>query len=121
MVLLLAGLRGIPQELHDAASVDGAGAWRRFRHITIPLLRPALFAVLVLGLIYTFRVFDLIWVMTRGGPVDATQVLPTYAFELVFQQFRFGQGAAAVNVLFVALFVFSLVYLRTLRREEAPA
>jgi multiple sugar transport system permease protein len=121
MVLLLAGLRGIPKELHDAASVDGAGAWRRFRHITIPLLRPAFFAVLMLGLIYTFRVFDLIWTMTRGGPVDATQVLPTYAFELVFQQFRFGQGAAVMNVLFVVLFVLSLGYLRTLRREEAPA
>jgi multiple sugar transport system permease protein len=118
MVLLVAGLRGIPQELHDAASVDGAGAWRRFRHITVPLLRPALLAVLVLGLIYTFRGFDLIWVLTRGGPVDATQVLPTYAFELVFQQFRLGQGAAAMNVLFVALFVLSLVYLRTLRRED---
>ena len=121
MVLLLAGLRGIPQELYDAATVDGAGAWRRFRHITIPLLRPALFAVLMLGLIYTFRVFDLIWAMTRGGPVDATQVLPTYAFELVFQQFRFGQGAAVMNVLFVVLFMLSLGYLRTLRREEAPA
>lgn len=118
MVLLLAGLQGIPRELYDAADVDGAGALARFRHVTLPLLRPALLATLMLGLIYTFKVFDLIWATTRGGPVNATEVLPTLAYKQVFEQFAFGQGAAVLNLMFVALFVLSLVYLWLVRREE---
>jgi multiple sugar transport system permease protein len=119
LVLLLAGLQGIPNELYEAASVDGAGGWTKFLHITLPLLRPALLATLMLGLIYTFKVFDLIWATTQGGPVNATEVLPTLAYKLVFQQFAFGQGAAVLNIMFAALFVLSLIYLWSIRREEA--
>lgn len=118
MILILAGLQGIPSGLYEAAAIDGAGRWKRFWHITLPLLRPALLAVIMLGLIYTFKVFDLIWVTTRGGPLESTEVLPTLSYKLVFQQFRFGTGAAVLNVLFVALFLVSLVYLWTVRREE---
>jgi multiple sugar transport system permease protein len=118
MSLLLAGLQGIPESLYEAASVDGANALSKFRHITLPLLRPAFLAVLMLGLIYTFKVFALIWVMTRGGPVNSTQVMATLAYKLVFDQFQFGKGAAILNMLFLVLFVLSLGYLRAVQLEE---
>lgn len=119
MALLLAGLQGIPHELYEAADIDGANKTSKFWFVTLPILRPALFAVGLLGLIYTFKVFDLIWVTTGGGPVNATHVLSTVAFQMVFQQFSFGPGAAVLNTLFVALFFVSLLYLWTTRREEA--
>jgi multiple sugar transport system permease protein len=118
LVLLLAGLQGIPKELYEAASMDGAKGTAKFRYITLPLLRPALLAALILGLIYTFKVFDLIWATTRGGPVGATEVLPTLAYRRVFEQFLFGEGAAVLNLMFAALFVLALVYLWFVRREE---
>lgn len=119
LILLLAGLQAIPRELYEAASVDGASALQRFRHVTLPLLRPALLAVLILGLIYTFKVFDLIWIMTGGGPIGATEVLPTLAYKLVFQQFQFGSGAAVLNLQVLVLLVLAVAYLRAQRREEA--
>src|SRR5918992_148172 len=73
MLLLLPGLQAIPEELYDAAEIDGANAWQRFRHITLPLLRPVTLIVLVVGVIYTFKVFDLVFALTRGGPVDSTE------------------------------------------------
>jgi multiple sugar transport system permease protein len=118
MALLLAGLQGIPPELHEAASVDGATRWQQFRSLTLPLMRPVAFSVLLLGLIYTFKVFDLIYVMTGGGPVDATTVLPIYAYKLSFGFFRFGDGAAAATVLLVALLAVALLYLWAVRRED---
>jgi len=121
MILILAGLQGVPSSLYEAAAIDGAGKGRRFWHITLPLLRPALLAVLLLGLIYTFKVFDLILITTRGGPLGSTEVLPTLAYKLVFSQFNFGQGAAVLNVLFVVLFAVSLAYLWSVRREERKA
>ncbi len=121
MALLLAGLQGIPNELYEAADIDGAGRAAKFWRITLPILRPALFAVGLLGLIYTFKVFDLIYVTTSGGPVNSTHVLSTRAYEMVFGQFSFGPGAAVLNVLFVVLFVVSLLYLWNIRHEEAAA
>jgi multiple sugar transport system permease protein len=121
MVLLLAGLQGIPQTLYEAASVDGAGAWQRFRSLTLPLMRPVSLSVLLLGIIYTFKVFDLIYVMTAGGPVNATTVLPIYAYQLTFEFFRFGQGAAAATLLLVGLIGVAIAYLWWTRREEVAA
>lgn len=118
MALLLAGLQSIPHELYEAAEIDGASKMSRFWYITLPLLRPALFSVLLLGLIYTFKVFDLIWVTTSGGPVNATHVISTLAYRTVFQQFSFGTGAAMLNFLFLILFVISLLYLWNLKHEE---
>ena len=118
MALLLAGLQGIPEELYEAAEIDGASGWAKFRSVTLPLLRPALVATLLLGLIYTFKVFDVIWVTTQGGPFNATQVISTLAFQQIFNQFLFGTGAAILNTLFAALFVVSLLYLWNLRYEE---
>ena len=121
MVLLLAGLQGIPPTLYEAASVDGANAWQRFRSLTLPLMRPVSLSVLLLGLIYTFKVFDLIYVMTAGGPVDATTVLPIYTYQLTFEFFRFGEGAAAATLLLVGLIGVALAYLWWSRREEVAA
>ena len=121
MVLLLAGLQSIPQTLYEAASVDGANAWHRFRTLTLPLMRPVALSVLLLGIIYTFKVFDLIYVMTAGGPVDATTVLPIYAYQLTFEFFRFGHGAAAATLLLVGLVGVAIAYLWWSRREEVAA
>lgn len=119
MALLLAGLQGISPTLYEAASVDGAAGWQRFRSITLPLMRPVALGVLLLGLIYTFKVFDLIYIMTKGGPVDATTVLPIYTYLLTFNFFRFGEGAAAATVLLVGLVGVAVLYLWASRREEA--
>ncbi len=118
MTLLLAGLQGIPTTLYEAASVDGATARQRFRSLTLPLMRPVALSVLLLGLIYTFKVFDLIYVMTGGGPVDATTVLPIYTYQLTFEFFRFGQGATAATLLLIGLVGVALAYLWLSRREE---
>jgi multiple sugar transport system permease protein len=119
MLLLLPALQAIPQGLYEAAEVDGASAWQRFRHITLPLLRPAALSVILLGVIYTFKVFDLIYVLTGGGPVDATTVLPIYIFDLSLEFFRFGEGAAASTLLLLAMLVVAAGYLLLARREES--
>lgn len=119
MILLLAGLQSIPPSLHEAAKVDGAGSVQRFLYITLPQLRPVMLIVLLLGFIYTFKVFDLIYVMTGGGPVNATEVLPIYVYDTFFEFFRFGSGAAASVLVLVLPIILALVYLGLLRREEA--
>ena len=122
MLLLLVGLHTIDPELHEAAAIDGASAWQRFRHITLPLMRPVSVTVLLLGLLYTFKVFDLVFVMTGGGPVDATRVLSLYVYEVFFTFFRFGQGAAAGLLLLVVPLLAGVWYVHRLGREdEAPA
>jgi multiple sugar transport system permease protein len=119
MLLLLPGLQAIPDELYDAAEVDGANAWQRFRYITVPLLRPVALIVLVLGVIYTFKVFDLVFVLTGGGPVDATRVLPIYIYDLSLRFFRFGEAAAASTLLLLAMLAIGAAYLWLARREGA--
>ena len=119
MALLLSGLQGIPGELYEAAQIDGASRGARLRYITLPLLRPTIFAVLLLGLIYTFKVFDVVWATTQGGPFNTTHVISTLAFSNIFQQFLFGPGSAMLNLLFVVLFGVALLYLWNLRHEEA--
>jgi multiple sugar transport system permease protein len=118
MVLLATGLTAIPQNLYENASIDGAGKVSCFLHITLPLLRPAIESVLMLGLIYTFKVFDLVYVMTRGGPVNATQLMSTYSYKLSFTLFRYSDGAAVANILFVILAAFGAVYLVLVRGER---
>lgn len=119
MSLLLAGLQGISVSLYEAATVDGANAFNRFLHITLPLMRSTSLTVLMLGFIYTLNVFDLIFVMTGGGPVNATQVMPMYAYTIAFQQFDLGSGSAVAVLMFLLLLVASAIYLYLIRREEA--
>lgn len=119
MVLLLAGLQGIPVTLYEAASLDGARALRRFVDITVPLMRPVILTVLLLNFIYTFKTFDTVFIMTRGGPGDATTVLPIYAYTVGFSFFRLSDGAVAATLLLVIPVALSLVYFWFTRREEA--
>ena len=85
MVILLAGLQTIPKDLYEAAAIDGAGAWAKFRHITLPMLMPALMIVTVLNVLYGLRVFDMVYALTNGGPGYATEVLSTEIFKAFFQ------------------------------------
>jgi len=118
MLLLTTGLSNISYSLYEAAQVDGANAIQRFFRITLPSLKPAILSVLVLGFIYTFKVFDLVFVMTNGGPVNSTELMSTFAYKLSFTQFSFSKGATVANVLFAILFCVSLGYLGLIKDEE---
>ena len=107
MVILLAGLQNIPPNLQEAAALDGASARQRFRHITLPLLRPAIFLCLMIGIINSFTSFDLIYVMTGGGPNYATEVLITYIYRVAFVLSKFDYAAALTVVLFLFLLVLT--------------
>ncbi len=118
MILIATGLTIIPAELYESASIDGANKLQSFWRITVPLLKPTIESVLILGFIYTFKVYDLIYVMTSGGPVNSTQVLSTYSYKLSFEMFKYSKGAAVANILFVILFLVSLAYLKYVYTEE---
>jgi multiple sugar transport system permease protein len=121
LVILYSGLQNIPGELYEAASLDGASAWQQFRRITFPLLRPVSAITLLLGLVYTLKVFDLIWIMTKGGPGDTSSTLATWSYQLGFGTLlpKFGPGAAVGNILILIALVFGLLYIRVQRRQEA--
>ncbi|MGW1160180.1 carbohydrate ABC transporter permease [Streptomyces sp. NPDC002513] len=116
--ILYSSLQDIPPHLYEAAKLDGAGPVASFRHVTWPLLRPVAGVVLLLDLVYTVKVLDIILIVTGGGPADATQTIATRAYELSFQQFEFGRGAAMDNLLVVVALAFALVYLRVGRRAR---
>lgn len=118
MILLSTGLTTIPGELYESAAIDGANNWHTFSKITLPMLKPAIQSVLVLGFIYTFKVFDLVYVMTNGGPVDSTQMLSTYSYKLSFSLFRYSEGATVANILFIILFFVSLIYIKYFNAES---
>ncbi len=120
-LLLLAGLQGIDPALHEAAAVDGAGAWRQLWHVTLPLLRPALAVALIFRTLDAFRVFDLLYVLTGGGPGTATEPIALYAFNALFSNLRFGYGAALSVIVFLVTFLLALLYLKgmgSLVKEE---
>lgn len=123
-LLILAGLQVIPEDVYDAARIDGATAWQRFWHITLPLLRPALLTALLFRTMDAFRVFDLVFVMTQGGPGDATQVIPFYGYKTLFTEGRVGYGTAISVTVFITILILSFFYVRTvgsrlLEREAA--
>ena len=118
MILLAAGLAGLPDDIYEAAALDGAGPVRRFASITLPLLRPTIYALLTLSTIYTLRAFDLIWTMTHGGPVDSSNILPVWSYRLSFELFDLGGGAAVSTVMFVVVFAVALLYVRSVRAER---
>ncbi|MDX3457755.1 sugar ABC transporter permease [Streptomyces sp. ME02-8801-2C] len=119
LVVLYSGLQSIPAGLYEAAALDGANAWRRFWSITFPLLRPVSAITLLLGLVYTLKVFDIIWIMTKGGPADSSTTFATWSYQLGFGSLlpAFGPGAAVGNLLVVAALVFGLIYLRIQRKQ----
>jgi len=118
MILISTGLTTIPEELYESAEIDGANKFQVFKGITLPLLKPTIESVLILGFIYTFKVYDLIYVMTSGGPVNSTEVLSTYSYKLSFELFKYSKGAAVANILFIILFFVSLAYLKFAYTEE---
>ena len=118
MILLSAGLAALPRDVYEAAAIDGAGAWGRFRYITLPLLKPTMLAVLALSTIYTLRVFDLLWTMTRGGPASSTTILPLWSYLFSFELFKFGVGAAVSSLLLLAVIGVAWMYTRSLRHEQ---
>lgn len=117
MTIFLAGLKGIPQTYYEAAEIDGATYWQRFRHITFPLLTPTLFFVLIISLIGSFQVFNLVYIMTEGGPGNSTQVYVYYLWENAFSFFRMGYASAMAYILFLIMLVITLFQVRLLGRR----
>jgi multiple sugar transport system permease protein len=118
MILIAAALTAIPDELYEAAALDGAGPFARLRYITLPAITPALLAVACLVTISSLRAFDVIFAMTHGGPLDATNVLPLLSYQASFEDFDFGRGAAVGMFAFAIVFAVALVYVRTIAREN---
>ena len=116
-LILLAGLQSISPSYHEAAAIDGATAWQRFRHITLPLLRPVMLFVVVTYTIGAFQVFGQPFIVTGGGPVMSTHVLVQYIYETAFQAYRLGYGAAMSWMLFVLIAGISIVVFRVMREE----
>lgn len=122
VTIFLGGLASIPQDYHEAAALEGAGGWQRFRHITLPLLRPFINIALVLNTIYVFNSFPIIWVTTQGGPAGGTEILVTYLYTLAFRIGKLGEAAAVSLVMLAILLVFTVLYARLAMRtrEGAP-
>lgn len=108
-ILLYAGMRSIPEDVYEAAKIDGAGFWQRVGFITMPMLKPVTVAVLMLGTIYTVKVFDIVWIMTGGGPANGTHLLSTYAYQVGFSVLNFGEAAAIATLLVLLVLLLNLV------------
>ena len=120
MVVALGGLQSIPGELYEAADVDGASAWVKFRRITLPLLRPVMIPAVTLGAIWTFNNINVIWLISNGGePNDQTHILVSYVYEAAFSMYRFGWAAALSMVIFGVLFLFTQAFLNRTNATEA--
>jgi len=117
-VSLLAGLQAIPADLYEAAAVDGASATQRFRHVTLPGLRPVIFVTTLISTIFTLNDFNIVYVMTRGGPGIATHILATYTYEVGFQALRWGRAVAVSMYLMPLVVVMIVVLARRLTRED---
>lgn len=118
MVIYLAGLQAIPETFYDAAKVDGATAWQRFRYVTLPMLTPTTFLLVVINVIFSFKAFDLIFAMTGGGPGFSTTVLVMYIYETAFQRADMGYASAMGVVLYVIVTLFMIVQWRLSRKAE---
>ena len=116
MVIFLAGLQSVPESLQEAASIDGAGPWQRFRHITIPMLSPVIFFNLIIGIIGSFQIFNSAYIMTQGGPGNATLFYVLYLYRMAWENLKMGYAAALAWVLFVVVLLFTLLQLSLARR-----
>jgi len=117
-IMLLAGLQSIPKDLYEAATVDGAGAWRQFRSITYPMLKPVSFVVFLLLVIWTIKDFGIVYVLTGGGPSRATEILTIFIYRMGFKSFDFGVAAAAGMILLVISVAFTALYMRATKAGE---
>lgn len=112
-VIILGGLQSISQEYYEAAEIDGASRWQQFRNITLPMLRPVLTPAIILGVVWTFNKFDIIYLITQGGPQEKTDILVSSMYKAAFQFYRYGFTAMFALVIFMILFAFTLFYLKT--------
>ena len=121
LVIMYSGLQSIPTDVFEAAAIDGANGWQRFRRVTFPLLRPVSAITLLLGFIYTLKVFDIIWIMTRGGPTTSSTTLAIWSYQLGFGSLLpdFSSASAVGNVLIIIAVIFALIYIRARQRLEA--
>jgi multiple sugar transport system permease protein len=117
-VIILAGLQAVPNELHEAAAIDGASMWHRFQHVTIPHIKGVVLIATLLSIIFTFSDFQLIYVLTKGGPANQTHIFGTYAYQIGLSATEIGMGAAIALYMFPILTVFAVILLVYLRREE---
>lgn len=115
---LLAGMQNIPGQLYEAVEVDGGGAWRKFWFITIPHLMPVILTICLLDFLWTFRFFDMAWIMTHGGPAKSSEVLATYVYKVAFHTYRFDRAAAIGGLIVICMGVFAILYLLAYKRLE---
>ncbi|MEK5066340.1 carbohydrate ABC transporter permease [Cytobacillus sp. FSL R5-0596] len=118
LLLFLAGLQAIPSSVYEAAEIDGASSWQKFWHITVQLLKPTTLFVLIITLIGSFKIFDLAYVITGGGPGTSTMVLVHYIYQEAFQRFDMGYASAAAYVFFIILFILTLVQMRVFKSDS---
>ncbi|CAN5624958.1 N/A [soil metagenome] len=120
MIVALGGLQSIPGDLYEAADVDGAGAWRKFRTITLPLLRPVMLPAIILGVVWTFNNINVVWLVSNGGePSDQTHILVSFVYKAAFSMYRFGWAAALSMVIFVILFSFTQVFMNRTKAGDS--
>jgi multiple sugar transport system permease protein len=117
MVLFSAGLQGIPESYYEAAEIDGAGKWAKFWNITIPMLAPTTFFIMIMSMISSFQVFDIVYVLTSGGPLGSTKVLVFYVYEQAFKFFEMGYASAAAYVLFGILFILTMLQVKYMQKR----
>ncbi len=117
-IIILAGLQAVPTELHEAAAIDGASMWHRFQHVTVPHIKGVVLIATLLSIIFTFSDFQLIYVLTKGGPANQTHIFGTYAYQIGLSATDIGMGAAIALYMFPILTVFAVILLVYLRREE---
>ncbi|HTX52992.1 MAG TPA: sugar ABC transporter permease [Candidatus Baltobacteraceae bacterium] len=117
-ITILAGLQAVPNELHEAAAIDGASMWHRFLHVTVPHIRGVVLIATLLSIIWTFADFQLIYVLTKGGPANTTHIFGTYAYQIGLSATEIGMGAAIALYMFPILMLFAIVLLVYIRREE---
>ena len=118
LILYIAGLQDIPSELEDAARIDGAGPFDVIRFIVLPLLGRTTRLTVYLAIVGSIQVFDLVWIMTNGGPVNASQTMATYLYSFGFRRFQLGYGSSVAVIIFLLAFTFSMLYQRFVLRED---
>lgn len=118
MILYLTGLKGIPPDVIEAARVDGATGWKLFFHVLLPLLKPSTIIVIVITIIDSLRAFDMVNIMTQGGPFNSSNVLANFMYIEAFKNYRMGYGAAIAVILFLIMFTFIVIYLREIMKSE---
>jgi arabinogalactan oligomer / maltooligosaccharide transport system permease protein len=122
MIVALGGLQSIPHELYEAATIDGANAWQRFKSVTLPMLVPVMTPAIVLGFVWTFNKVDIVWLVSNGGePADSTHILVSYVYRAAFNLYRYGYAAAFSVIIFLILVAFSLVFMRMQRSRLTSA